>query len=119
MQDASSWQFTTPQGFTLRGQVLGSPGQAVVFFLHGNGFCGGVYEPLLQALRPTFQVVTLDNRDVGGSTKLKHLGVPNVQKALMQSVEDASPRDVSLNVIQKIFTQHPTLERDILAKATV
>jgi hypothetical protein len=37
----------------------------------------------------------------------------------MQSVEDATPRDVSLNVIQKIFTQHPTLERDILAKASV
>ncbi len=44
---------------------------------------------------------------------------PRAEKALMQSVEDASPRDVSLNVIQKIFTQHPTLERDILAKATV
>ncbi len=41
------------------------------------------------------------------------------EKALMQSVEDATPRDVSLNVIQKIFTQHPTLERDILAKASV
>ena len=67
MQDASSWQFTTPQGFTLRGQVLGSPGQAVVFFLHGNGFCGGVYEPLLQALRPTFQVVTLDLQGHGAS----------------------------------------------------
>jgi len=44
---------------------------------------------------------------------------PRAEKALMQSVEDATPRDVSLNVIQKIFTQHPTLERDILAKATV
>ena len=44
---------------------------------------------------------------------------PRAEKALMQSVEDASPRDVTLNVIQKIFTQHPTLERDILAKASV
>ena len=44
---------------------------------------------------------------------------PRAEKALMQSVEDATPRDVSLNVIQKIFTQHPTLERDILAKASV
>lgn len=67
MQDARPWQFTTPQGFTLRGQILESPGQPVVFFLHGNGFCGGVYEPLLQALRPRLQVVTLDLQGHGAS----------------------------------------------------
>jgi len=39
-----------------------------------------------QLVRNGFQVVTLDNRDVGKSTKLKHLGVPDVQKALMRSV---------------------------------
>jgi pimeloyl-ACP methyl ester carboxylesterase len=39
-----------------------------------------------ELVRHGFQVVTLDNRDVGKSSKLKHLGVPDVQKALMRSV---------------------------------
>lgn len=33
-----------------------------------------------------FKVVRFDNRDVGGSTKLDHLGVPNVQRALLRSL---------------------------------
>ncbi len=33
-----------------------------------------------------FRVVLFDNRDVGGSTKLNHLGVPDVRKALLKSI---------------------------------
>jgi electron transfer flavoprotein beta subunit len=35
----------------------------------------------------------------------------------MQSVlADSSRNDVCLNLLQKIFTQHPTLEREILVE---
>ena len=41
---------------------------------------------------------------------------PRTEKAEMLSLETSNVRDVSLNVLQKIFTQHPTLEQDLLEK---
>src|SRR5450830_472524 len=38
------------------------------------------------------------------------------EKADMLELETSSLRDVSLNLIQKIFTRHPTLESDLLMK---
>lgn len=43
---------------------------------------------------------------------------PRSEKADMLSVETSSTRDVALNVLQKIFTQHPTLEQDLLEKTS-
>jgi electron transfer flavoprotein beta subunit len=41
---------------------------------------------------------------------------PRSEKAEMQSVETSSLRDVSLNLIQSIFTRHTTLEDDLVEK---
>lgn len=41
---------------------------------------------------------------------------PRSEKAEMLSVETSSLRDVSLNLIQSIFTRHTTLEDDLVAK---
>lgn len=43
-----AWSFRTPQGLTLRGQRTAQGGdRPVLMFIHGNGFCGGVYWPLM------------------------------------------------------------------------
>lgn len=39
-----------------------------------------------QLVHAGFQVITFDNRDVGRSTKLNHLGVPDVRKTLVKSL---------------------------------
>ena len=41
---------------------------------------------------------------------------PRSEKADMQVVDNSSLRDVSLNLIQTIFTRHPTLEQDLVEK---
>lgn len=41
---------------------------------------------------------------------------PRSEKAEMLEVEVSNLRDVSLNLLQKIFTRHPTLETDLLMK---
>lgn len=43
------WQSSAGRGPVLRGRRLDGAG-ATVHFVHGNGFCGGVYWPLLQTL---------------------------------------------------------------------
>jgi len=46
------WQHPTPEGFTLRGWHTRPRGKPMLHFIHGNGFCGRVYEPLLRRLHP-------------------------------------------------------------------
>jgi electron transfer flavoprotein beta subunit len=41
---------------------------------------------------------------------------PRSEKAEMLDLETSSLRDLSLNLLQKIFTRHPTLESDLLMK---
>ncbi|SDC76506.1 electron transfer flavoprotein subunit beta/FixA family protein [Paraburkholderia lycopersici] len=43
---------------------------------------------------------------------------PRSEKAEMLELDTSSLRDVSLNLLQKIFTRHPTLEADLLMKGT-
>ena len=42
---------------------------------------------------------------------------PRAVKADQIPVEKATPRDIAVNLIQKMFTQHPALERDLLDRA--
>jgi len=41
---------------------------------------------------------------------------PRSEKAEMMNVENSSLRDISLNLLQSIFTVHPTLEQDLVEK---
>jgi electron transfer flavoprotein beta subunit len=42
---------------------------------------------------------------------------PRAVKAEQIAVENATSRDVAVNLIQKMFTQHPALEQDVLDRA--
>lgn len=60
---------------TLRGWHTPPSGKPLLHFLHGNGFCGRVYEPMLQHLAPHFDLWLCDVQGHGDSdTGKKFLG---------------------------------------------
>jgi len=68
------WSFETDQGFTLRGWHTPPSGKPVLHFLHGNSFCGRVYEPMLAHLAVDFDLWLSDvqghgDSDLGGRFK--------------------------------------------------
>lgn len=68
------WAFDTSQGFTLRGWHSPPSGKPVLHFLHGNSFCGRVYEPMLSLLSADFDLWLSDvqghgDSDLGGRFK--------------------------------------------------
>jgi pimeloyl-ACP methyl ester carboxylesterase len=69
-----SWAFDTQEGFTLRGWHSPPSGKPVLHFLHGNSFCGRVYEPMLALLSADFDLWLSDvqghgDSDLGGRFK--------------------------------------------------
>ena len=48
------WSHSCSAGFTLRGWRTPPSGKPLLHFLHGNGFCGRTYEPLLRLLAADF-----------------------------------------------------------------
>jgi len=44
---------------------------------------------------------------------------PRTEKAEMLKVDDSTPRDLSLNLIQRIFSRNPALEQELLDRLTV
>jgi pimeloyl-ACP methyl ester carboxylesterase len=68
------WAFETDQGFTLRGWHSPPTGKPVLHFIHGNSFCGRVYEPMLSRLALDFDLWLSDvqghgDSDLGGRFK--------------------------------------------------
>lgn len=56
-----NWAHKSPvTGTTLRGWCTPPTGRPLLQVLHGNGFCGRVYEPLLQALAADFDLWLCD-----------------------------------------------------------
>jgi electron transfer flavoprotein beta subunit len=43
---------------------------------------------------------------------------PRTEKAEMLVVEESSLRDVSLNLLQRLFTRHPAIEKELLARSS-
>lgn len=62
-----SWQHPSSAGLTLRGWHTPPRGKPLVHFLHGNGFCGRMYEPMLQHLVPDFDLWLCDLQGHGDS----------------------------------------------------
>ena len=60
------WQSNAGTGPTLRGRISGEGGP-LIHFLHGNGFCGGVYWPMLERLLPGHRLFTHDLEGHGDS----------------------------------------------------
>ena len=54
------WSHASSAGFTLRGWHSPASGKPVLHFLHGNGYCGRVYQPLLEHLAEDFDLWLCD-----------------------------------------------------------
>ena len=61
------WTYTGREGFTLRGWHTVPTGKPVIHFLHGNGFCGRTYEPMLEYLARDFDLWLCDIQGHGDS----------------------------------------------------
>ena len=61
------WTHTAREGFTLRGWHTAPSGKPLIHFLHGNGFCGRTYEPMLQYLARDFDLWLCDIQGHGDS----------------------------------------------------
>ena len=64
--DLARWTSTAGQGPTLRGRHHDTAGPTI-HFLSGNGFCGGVYWPMLKTLLPEYGLFTHDIEAQGDS----------------------------------------------------
>lgn len=62
-----SWSHACSGGFTLRGWHSPPSGKPLLHFLHGNGYCGRVYEPLLARLAEDFDLWLCDVQGHGDS----------------------------------------------------
>ena len=62
-----SWSYACSAGFTLRGWHSPPSGKPLLHFLHGNGYCGRVYEPLLACLAEDFDLWLCDVQGHGDS----------------------------------------------------
>lgn len=61
------WSHDTSAGFTLRGWHTPPSGKPLLHFLHGNGYCGRVYTPMLAALAEEFDLWLCDVQGHGDS----------------------------------------------------
>ncbi|VEE18112.1 alpha/beta fold hydrolase [Ectopseudomonas mendocina] len=61
------WSHDTSAGFTLRGWHTPPSGKPLLHFLHGNGYCGRVYTPMLAVLAEDFDLWLCDVQGHGDS----------------------------------------------------
>ncbi|MGL4315561.1 MAG: alpha/beta fold hydrolase [Pseudomonas sp.] len=61
------WSHPTSAGFTLTGWHSQPSGKPLLHFLHGNGFCGRTYEPMLARLAEYFDLWLCDAQGHGDS----------------------------------------------------
>jgi len=61
------WVHMGQEGFALRGWHTPPSGKPLLHFLHGNGFCGRVYEPMLEHLSSDFDLWLSDAQGHGDS----------------------------------------------------
>ena len=61
------WSHPTSAGFTLSGWHTPPSGKPLLHFLHGNGFCGRTYEPMLADLAEHFDLWLCDAQGHGDS----------------------------------------------------
>lgn len=82
------WESSAGQGPVLRGRRSGSAGP-LIHFLSGNGFCGGVYWPMLRALLPDYGLFTHDIEAQGDSdAPARFSGVSSVLQRIPQVMAD-------------------------------
>lgn len=62
-----TWHHACSAGYTLRGEHSPPSGKPVLHMLHGNGFCGRTYSPMLEALAGNFDLFLSDVQGHGDS----------------------------------------------------
>lgn len=62
-----TWYHPCSAGYTLRGEHSLPSGKPVLHFLHGNGFCGRTYSPMLETLAEDFDLFLSDVQGHGDS----------------------------------------------------
>ena len=62
-----AWSHPCSAGFTIRGERAVPSGKPVIHFLHGNGYCGRTYWPMLRLLQADFDLVISDLQGHGDS----------------------------------------------------
>lgn len=78
---------------TLRGWCTPPTGKPLLHVLHGNGFCGRVYEPMLQQLADDFDLWLCDLPGHGDSEAMSHFPGWNVfAKAALECAQTATTR---------------------------
>lgn len=65
--ELQAWSYHSSAQLTLRGWHSPPSGKPILHFLHGNGFCGRVYTPLLQHLSSNFDLWLCDIQGHGDS----------------------------------------------------
>lgn len=65
--ELAPWESRAGEGPTLRGRRGEAGSGPRLHFLHGNGFCGGVYWPMLKGLLPDYRLFTHDLEGHGAS----------------------------------------------------
>lgn len=61
------WSYSSRYGVTVRGFHSTPSGKPVLHFLHGNGFCGLTYQPMLQLLSADYDLFLSDTQGHGDS----------------------------------------------------
>jgi len=64
-----SWTFRTSAGHRVAGYLTPASGKPVLHFIHGNGYCGLVYEPLLSRLSLHYDLFISDIQGHGDSER--------------------------------------------------
>ncbi len=88
------WAHASPVvGVTLRGWCTPPTGKPLLHVLHGNGFCGRVYEPMLQALADGFDLWLCDLPGHGDSDAMPRFPGWNVfMQAALECARHATTR---------------------------
>ena len=71
LKNLKQWEYTLSAGYTVRGYHTEVTGKPVIHFVHGNGYCGLVYEEMLRPLIEHYDLFISDiqghgESDVGG-----------------------------------------------------
>jgi electron transfer flavoprotein beta subunit len=108
-------------------QLLDTTLPSLITMLEGtNEMRFATMDDMLRAARFQVRKWNKDDAGIADLTKIGLKGSPTVvskvfgptprsEKADMMEVADTSLQDVTLNLLDKIFTQHPMLEEEIVA----
>ncbi len=109
-------------------QLLDTTLPSLITMLEGtNEMRFATMEDMLRAARSPVRKWNKDEAGIGDVTKIGLKGSPTIvskvfgptprnEKAQLQAVADSSVQDVCLNLLERIFTQHPTLEEETVER---